>query len=118
MLSPLVHHARTWFNFGPTTDILKTKNGFTLEMELPGVKKEDVTIDFEQGTLDVKAVKKDNKLEGVERTYSEREFGTISRSFDLPRNCDTEKISATLSDGVLSIVIPKSETSKIDVKIQ
>ena len=86
-------------------------------MELPGIKKEDITIDLEQGVLNVTAVKKLKKEDGVKQIHTEIEYGTISREFNLPSNVETDGMEAVLKDGVLTLSIPRKEKSKVEVKI-
>lgn len=110
---------RSFFDFaGPLADILSTKKGFRIELELPGVKKDNITIDCEKGVLNVTAVKNAPKEEGIKRVHREREFGTLSRAFELPTNVEIDKMEAILNDGVLTLTIPKKESPKIEVKIQ
>lgn len=120
MLSSIHNFSRGFFNFafGPLTDILSLKNGYQIELELPGVKRDDITIDCEQGVLNISATKKEPVCEGAKRVHQEREFGTVQRSFQLPGNVETDKMEALLSDGVLTVTLPKKESSKIEVKIQ
>lgn len=120
MLTSTSNFTRRFFNFafGPLADILSFKNGYQIELELPGVKREDITVDCEQGVLSISATKKEPVAEDKKRIHQEREFGTISRSFQLPNNVETDKMEAILSDGVLTVTLPKKESSKIEVKIQ
>lgn len=120
MLTTTRNFARGFFNFafGPLADILSLKTGYQIELELPGVKRDDITVDCEQGVLTVSASKKEPTDEGKKRIHSEREFGTVSRSFQLPSNVETDKLEAVLADGVLTLTLPKKESSKIEVKIQ
>ncbi|KAH0795718.1 Hsp20/alpha crystallin family protein [Histomonas meleagridis] len=103
--------------FGPLADIFQTKKGYQIQVELPGVKREDISIDLDQGNLKITATKKQIKGDNVKQIHSEREFGTVSRSFGLPANAQVEQVEASLTDGVLTLSIPKKERSKIEVKI-
>ena len=119
MLSSIKNFSRGFLNFafGPLTDIISIKNGFRIELEVPGVKREDISIDCEQGVLNISASKKETAKDGAKVIHSEREFGTITRSFQLPGNVETDKMEAILSDGVLTVTLPKKESSKVEVKI-
>lgn len=89
----------------PTHDVIENDDEFIVEMELAGVKKEDIVIDTENGALNIEAERiKDDKLK-----YNRDELytGKYKRSFVLPDNVDTEGIEAGLSHGVLTITIPK-----------
>ena len=107
----------SWRVGGPCADILKTKDGFAIEMELPGVKKEDVQIGFEKDTLEIKATRKAPAIEGAKKQLSERRHGEIVRSFSIPTSCDVANMNATLEDGVLVLNIPKRESSKVEIKV-
>lgn len=89
----------------PTHDVIENDDEFIVEMELAGVKKENVVIDTENGALNIEAERiKDDKLK-----YNRDELytGKYKRSFVLPDNVDTEGIEAGLSHGILTITIPK-----------
>ena len=110
---------RMFFDFvGPLVDIFSTKTGYRIDLELPGVKKEDITIDCEKGVLSITANKKANEIEGSKRVHAEREFGSLTRTFELPSNVETDKVEAILNEGVLTLTIPKKESPKIEVKVQ
>ena len=96
----------------PPHDVVENDDEFIIEMELAGVKKEDIIIDTENDVLTIEAErKKDEELK-----YSRREtyVGKLKRSFVLPDNVDAEAIKASLSEGILSVTIPKAvdETKK------
>ena len=83
----------------------------------PGVRLEDVKLSFENGTLTVTATKERETTE--QRTRLERTFGQFERRFSVPNTIESEKIEASMKDGVLTVVLPKSERSRsrqIEVK--
>ena len=90
-------------------NIFENENEWTLDLLAPGYEKSDFTMDVKEGVLKVTATK-----ESTGRKFVKKEFGMneIHRSFTLPKNVATEKISAKLNAGILSIVIPKSEEAK------
>jgi HSP20 family protein len=90
-----------------------SKDTVDLEIDLPGVKKEDISIDIEGKHLTVTAVR-NMKNEVKEKDYylCESSFGQISRSFILPENIDTDKIDAKYEDGRLYITLEKHESQK------
>ena len=119
MLSAISSIGRKFFYLNQAlTDIFSTKNNYIIQVELPGVKREDIQIDCESGVLDVTAIRKEELPKDAERVLSEREYGKFTRSFQLPRSIDTSKIDARFVDGVLSIDIPRSTSSKIEIKVQ
>jgi len=106
----------------PRTDIYEGKTGLTVKMELPGIKKEDISISLEGDQLMVKAEKKEEKVTEESTYYScERYFGQYSRRISLPSPVNADQISATFKNGVLEIKLPKTEkteTKKIEVKVK
>ena len=96
------------------TDIKDTGDSYTLEADLPGFKKEDISIDIEDNYLTITAArhseseKKDKKGNYIR---CERSYGNFSRSFDLT-GIDTEGLSATFADGVLTLKMPKLVETK------
>jgi HSP20 family molecular chaperone IbpA len=109
---------RSFFDFGvgPLSDILTTKTGYKIELDLPGVKKDDIKIDLNKSSLIVSALRKPTLTEGMKRIHAERDFGTLERSFTLPETAQITGVEATLEDGVLSLVIPKKEEARVQVK--
>ena len=99
--------------------IWEADNVFHVEVDAPGVTKEDVDITFEKGTLQVTL---ERKAPEGERTnwHSERGYGKVSRSFSLPDTVDPNTIGAELTNGVLHVTIsklPEAQPKKIDVKV-
>ena len=99
--------------------IWEAENVFHVEVDAPGVTKEDVDITFEKGTLQVTL---ERKAPEGERTnwHSERGYGKVSRSFSLPDTVDPNTIGAELTNGVLHVTIsklPEAQPKKIDVKV-
>lgn len=89
------------------TNVIKQENGYLLEMDIPGVKKEDIAITYEKGSLSVSAQRQTEGEEGLNYVMKERKT-TFKRSY-LVRGVDEEKISAKYVDGVLSITLPLKE---------
>jgi HSP20 family protein len=97
----------------PPVDIFETADNFEIKVELPGVKKEEVTLEVRENTLTLRGERrqeKDTKEQGVHRI--ERVYGPFLRSFTLPSNIDTNNVKAVFQDGVLTIVLPKAEEAK------
>ena len=91
----------------------KGSDGFSIEIDLPGVKKEDIELQVEDNILTVKAVRKmKNEVKKEDYYLCESNFGLISRSFVLPEGIDKEKINAKYEDGRLYISLEKEESRK------
>jgi HSP20 family protein len=101
---------RRWM---PAMDLVETEDHFVLRADLPGLKQDDVKIEFEDGTLTVSGERKaehESKNEGYYRV--ERAFGSFSRSLTLPQGIDPEAVTANFDNGVLEVRIPKPEARK------
>lgn len=104
----------------PAVDIIESADDFTLYMDLPGFRKDDLNVTVKEGVLTVSGDRpcqetKDDKL----FNYRERCAGHFVRSFKLPENVEPEKLDATYEAGVLSLALPKKEEAKpITVKVK
>ena len=106
----------------PLVDIYETDESIILKAELPGIKKDDVSVEVKDNVLTLKGVRTEEK-EIKEKNYyrKERAFGTFSRAFNLQHRIQPDKIKARFKDGVLKIEIPKPEEEKpkqITVKVE
>ena len=102
--------ARRWI---PAMDLVEGPEQFVLRADLPGMKQEDVSIEFEDNVLTISGERKsqhEERDEGFHRV--ERAFGAFSRTLTLPKGIDPEAIDARFEDGVLEVTIPKPEESK------
>ena len=99
----------TWV---PPVDVAETQEKILVRAEVPGMKQEDIQIEFENGLLTIRGERKLDKNEGLTWHRVERVYGAFSRSFTLPRTVDAEKISASYREGILEIDVPKREEAK------
>ena len=99
----------TWV---PPVDVAETQEKILVRAEVPGLRQEDIQIEFENGLLTIKGERKIEKSEGMTWHRVERVYGNFSRSFTLPRTVDTEKITAAYREGILEIDVPKKEEAK------
>ena len=105
------HHAGNLMK----TDIKEKKDGYELEIDLPGFKKEDVKIQLKDGYLNIQGTreeKKDEKDEKGKYVRRERYTGTCNRSFYVGPNIKHEDIHAKYENGILHVTFPKEETKK------
>ena len=102
--------ARDGLAWTPAVDIKENDQDLQVEVELPGLKPEDVEITAENGTLTVRGEKKSERKEGNEDRFHvvERTYGSFLRSFQLPQGVDESKIEADFENGVLSVKIPRA----------
>lgn len=99
--------------FAPTCDIHETDSHYLMSFDLPGVKKEDIKIDLQDGTLTVSGERKEEcEKKGKNQCRSERFYGSFSRSFQLPAGIKAEQVEASYAEGVLRLAVPKAEALK------
>ncbi|MDX1279006.1 Hsp20/alpha crystallin family protein [Oceanihabitans sediminis] len=104
------------FNTGitlPKVNIKETADAFVVEMAVPGLKKSDFQIEIDNQVLAISSeTKEETKLK--EEKYTRREFGysSFKRTFTLPESVNDEKINASYSEGILSIILPKKDEAK------
>src|SRR6059036_1115128 len=114
-------HSLTVADWSPEVDISEDDHGYLLKADLPEMKKDDVRVTVEDGILSVfgerKSVKEDQKRK-FHRV--ERSFGNFRRSFTLPEDADSTKVTAEFRDGVLKIQLPtttKARSKALEVKV-
>lgn len=94
----------------PAVDVEERENESLIVAELPGVKKEDVSISIENGFLTLKGERKPVEVADVKKVlHQEIEYSPFSRTIKLPHPVDVNKISAELANGILRISLPKAE---------
>jgi len=113
--------ANTFVNQKPAVNVSETKEQFTLEVAVPGLKKEDINLKVEEETLIISATN-ETKAEETKNNYTRREFdfSNFVRRFQLNETIDVENIKANFEDGILNIVLPKvvEETKDTNRKIE
>lgn len=102
-------------SFSPSINTREGEFAYHIEVDLPGVKKEDINVQVEDRVLVVSGERKIKDEVKKENYYKvESSFGSFSRSFSLPEEADLENIHAESEDGVLEVVVPKLESAKLD----
>jgi HSP20 family protein len=108
--SPLRPSAAKWY---PPMDVLESKDGYLIRAELPGMNREDIKVEVNDGTLVLSGERKAEKpAEGVEYRHVERVAAKFWRSFSLPETAKQDGIEATYKDGILEVRVPKTEKAK------
>jgi HSP20 family protein len=110
------------FEWQPSSNITETEKEYLVRAELPGVKKEDVKITIDNGTITLSGERKMEKETKGEKVHRMESFhGTFSRSFSLPPDVDEKQIKAESKDGVLTVRLPKTAATPaakpIEVKV-
>jgi len=97
----------------PQVDIFEDDDSLTLVADMPGVKRDEIDIDLREGILTLNGrVAEPHTPEGWQPLHSEHDVGGFARRFTLGERIAQEKISATLENGVLRVVLPKAEAHK------
>jgi HSP20 family protein len=106
----------------PTLDVSETKNDLVVKAEIPGIDPKDIDISLANEILTIKGEKKQEKEEKEENYHlTERSYGSFTRTIRLPREIQSDKISASYKNGILKVTLPKSEEAKkkeIKIKVE
>jgi HSP20 family protein len=98
--------------FVPVTDIFETPEALTVVLEMPGVDRNSIEASVEDDIVTIEGRIDFSKYEGMQPVYTEYNVGHYARSFQISNKVDQSKISAQMKDGVVTIVLPKSEQAK------
>ena len=115
-------HSLTVADWSPEVDISQDDHEYLLKADLPEMKKDDVRVTVEDGILCVSGERKSVKEDQKKKFHRiERSFGTFRRSFTLPEDADSTKVTAEFRDGVLKVHLPTTPVARskaIEVKVQ
>jgi len=105
----------------PALDIYEDHDNVFVRLELPGMKKEDISLSLHNGSLSISGERKgEEKAQEAEVYRSERFFGRFHRTITLPTPVASDKVKAQYKDGILTVTLPKAEEAKpkhIDVNV-
>jgi HSP20 family protein len=108
-------------DWSPEVDISEDDRGYLLKADLPEMKKDDVRVTVEDGILNVCGERKTEKEDQKRKFHRiERSYGTFRRSFTLPEDADSTKVTAEFRDGVLKVHLPttaRPRSKAIEVKV-
>jgi HSP20 family molecular chaperone IbpA len=99
-------------SFMPDTDIFETDGSLEVVLEMPGVDRSNVNITVEDDVLEVRGTIEFPRYQGLRPIYTEYPVGHYRRSFSLSNRIDQHKISAEMTDGVLTVTLPKAMQAK------
>ena len=108
--------------FVPTVNSREADDAYYVEVDLPGVKKEDISVDVKDNILSISGERKIKKEDKEDTYYKvESKYGKFVRNFTLPKDVDVQKIEASNKNGVLEVKIPKQvivekKPKKIEIK--
>lgn len=103
--------------FAPSVDIYEENGDVIMKAELPGMKKDDISVDITDHTVTISGQKKEEeKVEEKSFYRHERFYGSFVRSFEIPTEVKAEEAKAKFQDGVLELRLPKTEEAKKKTK--
>lgn len=106
------HDAQELPAFVPATDIVEQEDGFHIFLDMPGVPKENLSIDLKEGEVVIEGLSNYAPPAGTSAHHAEFGAGRYARTFALSDAVDRNKIKAVLKDGVLNLFLPKAEAVK------
>lgn len=108
-------------DWAPAIDVQETDGEYLVKADLPEVKKEDVTVEMQNGMLSVRGERHQEKEEKGKKFHRiERAYGRFERRLAVPADVDAQKVAAEFKDGVLKVHLPKSAAAKpktVEVKV-
>ena len=110
------HHAESW---APPIDVYETADSFVVSAEVPGLTREQIELAMADSRLVIRGARLDRGAEGVHYHQVERGHGAFSRTFEFNAPIDADRVTADLSNGVLTVTLPKRPTApgrRIDVR--
>jgi len=106
----------------PAVDIFESNGDVVLKAEIPGIKKEDIEVTLNDGSITISGEKKkDSEIKRKDYYKWESSYGSFCRTFALPAEVQGDKAKSTYKDGILEVRLPKSEAAKskeVKVKIE
>lgn len=106
-------------NLSLACDVEEGENYVLFSFDLPGLKEEDLNIEVQGDRLVVSGERKQIKRSDNARTFQSRKYGSFKHHFKLPKSVDRDKVEADYTQGVLSVLLPKTEKElpkKIEIK--
>ena len=110
--SPFFRTSGSFSTWSPAVDVYEDKDQFTVVAEVPGMKKEDLNLTLQNGVLTISGERNRGEQKPDHGFRSERFVGRFQRSITLPASVDPSGVKATYQDGLLKVMLPKSEEAK------
>jgi HSP20 family protein len=99
--------------WAPRVDLSETEDNYYIHVDLPGMGKDDLEINYQDGTLSISGERHAEETEENRKFVRvERSYGRFYRAFTLPQAVQDDQIDATFENGVLNITVPKAEEVK------
>jgi HSP20 family protein len=108
-----IEESMTLADWTPSVDIGENDKEYVVKAELPEVKKDDIKVNVDDGTLTISGERKVEKEEkGTKFHRVERAYGSFERSFTMPDDTESDKITSEYKDGILTVHLPKNPVAK------
>src|SRR3979411_2579055 len=111
-LSGGARQAQLFTGWTPALDLYQNSDNVVAVVELPGMRKEEIEISLNDGTLTISGERKEETANDDKNARTERILGKFRRSISLPTRVDANKVNASYKDGILTITLPKAEEAK------
>ena len=99
--------------WAPALDVHEDKDSFSVRLELPGMKREDIEVSLQDGSLIISGERKEERVNEETTVHrQERYYGKFSRALTLPTAVAGDKVKAQYRDGILTVTLPKAEEAK------
>ncbi len=116
-LAPFEPFAWKSSGFVPKVDVTEDDKEVRVSVELPGMEEKDIDVSLTRDSLTIKGEKKVEKEDkGKDYYRMERSYGAFQRTIPLPEGIDTDKVEATFRNGVLTVVLPRTEEAQKEIK--
>lgn len=106
----------------PRVDVHEGDTGIAIDVEIPGLEKKEIKVEVKNNVLTVSGERKrEERHENTAGYTTERYYGRFERSFGLPKTVVADKVSAEYTNGVLSLILPKTEAAlprELDIKVK
>ncbi len=120
-LAELAHSSQLLSGWTPALDVFEEKDNVIVKAEVPGMKREDIEVSLHDGCLSISGERRSQENHQEAEVYrAERFFGRFQRTVTLPTPVAADKVKAQYKDGILTVILPKTEESKpkhIDVNV-
>lgn len=107
----------TFGSFSPKVDVSENEKSINISAELPGMEEKDIEVILQDQILTIKGEKKNNVVDKENESYrTERRYGSFQRSLRVPDEIEADSITASFKNGVLNVLLPKSEKAQEKVR--
>lgn len=104
--------------FRPGADVVETEKSYEIHVAVPGMKKDEITVDLNDGLLSISGERNfEKEVEGRNYHTVETRFGKFLRTFNVPDHVDGSKIKASYKDGILKVELPKDENKVLKTTV-